>query len=536
MSEERSIREIRLEKLAQLREMGRDPYAVERFPFDHSAQQLLDQYDQLEGQTVRFAGRLVSLRMMGKAAFAHISDGDSRIQGYFKRDDLAEADEQAWDVFKLLDIGDHVGVVGELFLTRTGEKSIHVKELTVLSKSLHVLPLGKEKDGEQWYGLSDVDQRYRHRHLDLVCNREARTALLNRSRIVTAVRHYFDSQGFLEVETPLLQLEAGGAAARPFLTHYNAYEMDVKLRISLELYLKRIICGDVPRVYELGRVFRNEGVSNRHNPEFTLLEWYEAYANLEDNMRRVEELFRSVAMEVFGSAIVRIRRDREEGEVAEPEVAGLTPDETVIDFGKPWERIDLLSEIESRTGLNAEDLSSLENAKSALSDKLVTNPVTGKRIYVEDEAHLGGLIEKLLEVFVEPHLQQPTFVVGYPLETSPLAKKDPNRPGFTRRFEGYVLGREICNAFSEINDPIDQRERFEMQLNERAKGDDEAHPMDEDYIYALESGMPPTGGVGIGIDRLVMLLTGMDHLREVLLFPMMKPEAHRNGSDAEADD
>lgn len=496
MQEDLSIRDIRLEKLAKLREIGFDPYSVERFPRDKSAKQLLEEF--VEGENIQFAGRIVSMRLMGKAAFAHLSDGDDKIQGYFKKDDVGEA---AWEAFNLLDIGDHLGVTGELFVTKTGEKSIHVRTLTPLSKSFHTLPLGKEKDGQQWYGLEDVEQRYRHRHLDLVCNHEARTLLLNRSRVVSAVRRYFDSKGFLEVETPMLQLEAGGATARTFNTHYNAYELDVKLRISLELYLKRIICGDVPKVYEIGRVFRNEGVSNRHNPEFTLLEWYEAYVNLEDVMTTVEELFKFVSEQ-------------------------LPPDNTDRErpnFSKPWHRVDLLSEIEKHTGLTEADLSSLENAKRALGEREVKNPVTGKRIVAGEEANLGGLIEKLLEVFIEPTLIEPTFVVGYPLETSPLAKKDPNRPGFTRRFEGYVLGREICNAFSEINDPLDQRERFEHQLGERARGDEEAHPMDEDFLFALESGMPPTGGCGIGIDRMVMLLTGADHLREILLFPMMKP-------------
>lgn len=508
MSEDQSIRDIRLEKLQRLRDLGFDPFGVEKFERTDSAAGLLSRFGELGGELddasakakISFAGRLVSMRLMGKAAFAHISDGDAKIQGYFKKDDIGES---AWEAFNLLDIGDHVGVTGELFTTKTGEKSIHVRSLTPLSKSLQPLPLGKEKDGQQWYGLEDIEQRYRHRHLDLLCNQEARQKLLLRSRIVAAVRRYFDHHGYLEVETPLLQLEAGGAAARTFNTRYNAYELDVKLRISLELYLKRIICGDVPKVYEIGRVFRNEGVSNRHNPEFTLLEWYEAFVNLEDVMTTVEELFRFVSDEI--------------AEWLE------TSDGIKIDFSKPWHRVDLLSEIEKHTGLTAADLSSLENAKKALGEREVKNPATGKRIVAGEEAHLGGLIEKLLEVFIEPTLIEPTFVVGYPLETSPLAKKDPNRPGFTRRFEGYVLGREICNAFSEINDPIDQRERFEHQMSERARGDEEAHPMDEDFIYALECGMPPTGGCGIGIDRMVMLLTGADHLREILLFPMMKP-------------
>lgn len=503
MSEEQSLRQIRLDKLAKLREIGADPYAVERFLVDGPANSILEGFE--EGRPVSFAGRLTSMRLMGKAAFAHISDGDGRIQGYFKKDDVGET---AWEAFNLLDIGDHLGVTGELFTTKTGEKSIHVSKLTPLSKSLQVLPLGKEKDGQQWYGLTDVQERYRHRHLDLICNPEARKMLLDRSRIVTSVRRYFDSRGYLEVETPMLQLEAGGAAARTFETHYNAYDLDVKLRISLELYLKRIICGDVPKVYEIGRVFRNEGVSNRHNPEFTLCEFYEAYANLEDVMALTEDMFRFVTLDVFGTHVVH-----------------------GIDYSQPWRRVDLLEEIEKASGLTAQDLSSLDNAKAALGSREVVNPATGKRIVADDEQHLGGLIEKLLEVFVEPSLQSPTFVVGYPLETSPLAKKDPNRPGFTRRFEGYVHGREICNAFSEINDPIDQRERFEHQVGERDRGDDEAHPMDEEFLYALEGGMPPCGGCGFGIDRLAMLLTGADTLREVLLFPMMKPR-----HDSEDDD
>ena len=518
MSEERTFREIRLEKLQRMRELGHDPYQNERFEISRSAQQMLDRFDSLVGESVKMAGRVVSYRLMGKAGFAHISDGDAKIQVYFRKDDLTETE---WELYRLLDIGDHVGIHGELFRTKSEEKSIHARSLAVLSKALEVLPIGKEKDGQIYSGLSDTELRYRHRHLDLIANPDARRMLLNRSRIVTAVRHYFDQAGYLEVETPLLQLEAGGAAARPFLTHYNAYDIDVKLRISLELYLKRIICGDVPRVYEIGRVFRNEGVSNRHNPEFTLLEFYESYANLEDMMVRVEELFKHVAIEVFGSPWVKFKLT--EGEIVDEGESG-EPEFLEIDFSKPWRRVSLLGEIERHTGLTAEDLGSLENAKSALSDKNVVNPVTGKRINPDDEHNLGGLIEKLLEVFVEPTLQEPTFVIGYPIETSPLAKKDPNNPKMTRRFEGYIRGREVCNAFSEINDPIDQRERFEQQLGVREKGDDEAHPMDEEFIYALECGMPPTGGCGIGIDRMAMMLTGADHLREVLLFPTMRPE------------
>jgi lysyl-tRNA synthetase class 2 len=522
MSEELSLREIRLQKLARMRELGHDPYAVERFDATGSASQLLAEFPEggfpeNKGPEVAFAGRVVSYRLMGKAGFAHVSDGDHRIQIYVRKDDVGDT---GWELYNLLDIGDHVGVEGYLFTTKTGESSIHVSKLIPLSKSLQVLPLGKTREikdeagnvvGEEtWYGLEDVEQRYRHRHLDLICNPHARKSLIERAKIVSAVREYFNSVGYLEVETPLLQVVAGGAAARPFTTHYNAYEMDVKLRISLELYLKRLICGDVPKVYEIGRVFRNEGVSNRHNPEFTLLEFYEAYTDLEGMMQRVEECFKYVCKRVYGSAIV-----------IPPVEQGL-----VLDFNKPWKRVDLLDEISRLSGLAREDLAGLETAKAAIRSKGVLDKAhqLGGHIDLNKEDNLGGLIEKLLEVFVEPTLQEPTFVVGYPIETSPLAKKDPKNPRMTRRFEGYIFGREICNAFSEINDPIDQRERFDQQAAELAKGDDEAHPYDEEFLYALEGGMPPTGGCGIGMERLAMVLTGAEHIREIMLFPMMRPK------------
>lgn len=503
MSNERSLRDIRLAKLARMRELGHDPYSVETFARSGSAASLVKAAEGDSTDSVTFAGRLVSYRLMGKAGFADLSDGDGKIQGYFRKNDLGDV---GWELFQLLDIGDHVGVEGELFRTHTGEPSIHVRRLTPLSKCLQTLPLGKEKGGESWYGLTDTEQRYRHRHLDLLSNPEARQMLVARARLTSAVRRFFDAQGYLEVETPLLQLVAGGASARPFTTRYKAYDLDVKLRISLELYLKRLICGDLPKVYEIGRVFRNEGVSNRHNPEFTLLEFYEAYSNLEGMMETVEDLFRSVASEVFGSTVVRFA------------------DGAQLDFGKPWRRVVLLDEIERLSGVPRAALGSLETATAALGECLVVNPATGKRIVADEEHNLGGLIEKLLEVFVEPTLQEPTFVIGYPIETSPLAKKEPGNPKMTRRFEGYIRGREVCNSFSEINDPEDQRERFEQQLGQRAKGDEEAHPMDEEFVYALECGMPPTGGCGIGIDRLAMILTGADTLREVIFFPTMKPE------------
>ena len=516
MNEELSLRDVRLQKLARMRELGHDPFKIERFDRTHSAKQMLDGFE--EGKQVSFAGRVVSFRLMGKAGFAHISDGDDRIQGYFKKDDLGEL---GWDLYNLLDVGDHIGVEGYLFVTKTGEKSIHIQNLVPLSKSLQNLPLGKEKDGHVFSGLADVDLRYRHRHLDLICNREARKALIARMKITSAVRRFMDNRGYLEVETPILQLEAGGAAATPFVTHYNAYDLDVKLRISLELYLKRIICGDIPKVYEIGRVFRNEGVSNRHNPEFTLLEFYEACINLEEVMVIVEEMFKFVALEVFGSTTVHISTDPNT-EVEQHEASETGP---VLDFGNPWRRLDLLTAIEELAGVSRDELKDLESAKTAM-----------ERVGLPSakENNLGGIIEKLLEKFVEPTLIQPTFLIGYPIETSPLAKKDPSNPRMTRRFEGYVRGREICNAFSEINDPIDQRERFMQQVAERAKGDDEAHPLDEEFLYALEGGMPPTGGCGIGIDRMAMLLTGAEHLREVLLFPTMKPTRVGESSKDEA--
>jgi len=509
MSEELSVREIRLQKLARMRELGHDPFEVEKFDRTGTATELKKRFDsasveELAAQTISFAGRVVSYRDMGKAGFAHLSDGDDKIQVYVRKDEVGEV---GWELYQLLDIGDHVGVTGYLFLTKTGERSIHVSSLIPISKCLEVLPLGKEKDGQQWYGLSDVEQRYRHRHLDLISNPAARKALVDRSKIVSAVRRYFDGAGYLEVETPLLQVVAGGAAARPFTTHYNHYDMEVKLRISLELYLKRLICGDLPAVYEIGRVFRNEGVSNRHNPEFSLLEFYEAYTDLEGMMRRMEELFLFVARDVYGGDTT-------------------TLGETEIDWTKPWRRVDMLDEICRLSGLAREDLAELEAAKAAIKAKGVLDRAheLGSHIDLPKEDNLGGLIEKLLEVFVEPTLIEPTFVVGYPIEVSPLAKKVPGNPRMTRRFEGYILGREICNAFSEINDPIDQKERFEMQAEFLAGGDDEAHPYDEEFLYALECGMPPTGGCGMGMERLAMVFTGSEHIREVMLFPMMKPE------------
>jgi lysyl-tRNA synthetase class 2 len=486
--------EPRLEKLQRLVELGHDPYRNEAYAVTHLPDDIRDQYAELESETVSLAGRVTALRMMGKAAFADLTLGGQRMQIYVKKDDVGEA---LWEVFQLVDLGDIVGVSGTVFTTKTGEISIHASTLAVLAKCLHAPPIGKEKDGQQWYGLSDVEERYRRRYLDLIANGESRKTLLDRARVVSATRRFLDSRGFLEVETPVLQTEAGGAAARPFHTHHNALDLELKLRISLELYLKRLLVGGIDKVYEIGRVFRNEGIITRHNPEFTMLELYQAYVQMEDIQALVEDLCRHVAIELNGTPQVSFG-------------------DTTIDFSKPWRRLDLLEGIEEFAGIKAVEFESLESAKDAM--KRVGLPT-------DKEDNVGGIIEKLLERFVEPTLIEPTFVQGYPIETSPLAKKDPARSGFTRRFEGYVLRRELCNAFSELNDPIDQRGRMEAQAAALAKGDLEANPLDEDFLYALEIGMPPAGGLGIGMDRLAMLMTGAESIRDVILFPTMRPQA-----------
>jgi lysyl-tRNA synthetase class 2 len=492
MSGDSDVRSLRISKLERLRELGHDPYTFEEHPQTHTPEEVRANYSSLEGQTVSMAGRVTALRVMGKAAFFDITRDARRMQVYVKRDDVGDL---LWEVFGLVDLGDIVGVTGEVFKTRTEEISIHARDLKVLAKSLHVLPIGKEKDGQHWYGLSDVEERYRKRYLDLMSNLESRDVLLARSRVVSATRRFLDERGFIEVETPILELEAGGAAARPFITYHNALDLELKLRISLELHLKRLIVGGLDKVYEIGRVFRNEGISTRHNPEFTLLELYQAWVKMEDIEQLVEELCRYVAREVYGSEVFQVR--------------GVT-----LDFSKPWQRVDLLTEIEKHAGVKPSELQDLPSAKSAM-DRL--------GLYSEEETAVGGIIEKLLERFVEPTLIQPTFVENYPIETSPLAKKHPDNPSLTRRFEGYVLGREVCNAFSELNDPIDQLERMQRQHKMLQEGDHEAMPLDEDFIYALECGMPPTGGLGIGMDRLAMTFSGAESIRDVILFPTMRP-------------
>ena len=506
----------RLEKLDEMKAAGCDPFAVEKYerfavvkrpdgteqsfePFSTDAITAFESNEpseDFEGAraqlNVSLAGRVVSFRAMGKASFAHIEDRKGRIQLYLKKDDLGES----YDLAKLLDLGDFIGVEGYVFRTRMGEVSVHASKLTVLAKSIRPIPFGKEKDGQHWYGLHDVEQRYRQRYLDLITNADSRRTFENRSRIIRAVRDFYDNRGYLEVETPVLQSIAGGAAARPFDTHHNALDHDFHLRISLELYLKRLIVGGLERVYEIGRVFRNEGISTRHNPEFTLLESYEAYAQLEDVMDLVEDMYRHVCRTICGSTTFEYQGE-------------------TINLEGPWPRLPMLQGIEQYAGIKPEAFASLDTAIEAMKSV---------GLDTAQEHMIGGIIEKIHERFVQPNLIQPTFITDFPIETSPLAKKRQDNPNLTRRFEVYLAKIECGNAFSEINDPIDQRERFEQQGKMRAEGDEEAHPMDEDFIRALEYGMPPTGGLGIGIDRLVMIFCNESSVRDVLLFPQMKPE------------
>ncbi|MCX8052493.1 MAG: lysine--tRNA ligase [Armatimonadetes bacterium] len=513
---EHELIQTRLEKLNRLREIGRDPFAIERFErrcaikrdeasfevepystdiiaaFEESEASETQKTTQAPEIDVRIAGRIVSLRLMGKAAFAHIQDRKGRIQIYFKQDDLGDD----YEIVKLLDLGDFIGINGFVFRTRTGEITVHARELIVLAKSLRPIPFGKEKGEQHWYGLQDVEQRYRQRHVDLITNHEARETFEKRSRIIRAIREFYDNRGYLEVETPVLQLVAGGAAARPFLTYHNALDHEFKLRISLELYLKRLVVGGLERVYEIGRVFRNEGIDARHSPEYTLLESYEAYAQLEDVMDLVEELFRHICRSLYGGTTFEYQG-------------------AAIELAGPWKRLPILEGIQQYAGVTPDVFDSLETALAAMKNL---------GLPTDQENMVGGIIEKIHERFVQPNLVQPTFITDFPIETSPLAKKRQDNPRLVRRFEAYVAKQEVANAFSEINDPLDQRERFEHQMKMRAAGDEEAHPMDEDFLRALEYGMPPTGGLGIGIDRLVMVLCNETNLRDVILFPTMKPE------------
>jgi lysyl-tRNA synthetase class 2 len=441
---------------------------------------------------------------MGKAAFADLRDESGRLQIYVRRDDVGET---FYEQFKhLIGNGDILGVTGEVFRTRTGEISIHAKEVVVLALCHRSMPVGKEVEGERHGAMTDVEQRYRMRYVDLHATPQSREILVKRIKIVQALRRFLDEKGYLEVETPVLQVEAGGAAARPFKTHHNALDYDFKLRISLELPLKRLIVGGFEKVYEIGRVFRNEGISTRHNPEFTLLELYEAYTDLDGMMELVEEMYAAACVAVNGEPKFTFRREAEDGTVTEE----------VVDLGSmPWKRLPILEGIRQYAGIEPGELTELGSAKAALERVGIPS---------ERENTVGGIVEKLHERFTQPHLIQPTFITDFPIETSPLAKKAPGNPALTRRFEIYIAAQELGNAFSEINDPGDQRDRFLNQLDQRAAGDDEAHPMDEDYIRALEYGMPPTGGFGGGIERLAMVLTGAASIRDVILFPLLKPE------------
>jgi lysyl-tRNA synthetase class 2 len=498
------LRSLRLAKLNALKQSGADPFGIERYDRTHTPAQIVDESaphwslpeEEREVFTIRAAGRITAARTKGKVTFADIRDETGRVQLYVRRDDLGEA---AFQAFNELDLSDIIGVAGFPFRTRTGEPSLHVKSVTLLAKAIRPVPFGKQDDSGQIHGgLADREERYRRRYLDLLANPDARDILTKRCRVVSAMRRFLDGRDFLEVETPVLQLVAGGASARPFITHHNALDHDFKLRISLELYLKRLIVGGYDRVYEIGRVFRNEGISTRHNPEFTLMELYQAYADLDDIMELVEAMYVSICIEVNGSPTI--------------EYAGQTIDLSA----RPWRRLPMLEGIRQYAGIAPEEFATLEQAKAGCRR-------IGVPFDLDKETTLGGLIEKLHEQYTQPNLIEPTFITDFPTETSPLAKKRGDNPALTRRFEVYVVTQELGNAFSEINDPIDQRERFEGQVVQREAGDDEAHPMDEDFLLALEYGMPPTGGLGIGIDRLAMILTGAESIRDVILFPLMRP-------------
>lgn len=478
---------IRREKLAELQASGNDPFEITKYEQTHHSTDIKDNHEELLGKTVSVAGRMMSKRVMGKAAFCNIQDLKGNIQSYVARDSIGEEEYKS---FKKLDIGDIVGIEGEVFITKTGEISIHAAKVTLLSKSLQILP-------EKYHGLTNTDMRYRQRYVDLIMNSEVKQTFINRSRIISAIRKYLDGQGFMEVETPMLVSNAGGAAARPFNTHFNALDLDIKLRISLELYLKRLIVGGMEKVYEIGRVFRNEGLDTRHNPEFTLMELYQAYTDYNGMMDLTENMFRYVAQEVLGTTTI-------------------TYNGVEMDLGKPFERITMVDAVKKYSGVDFNEITTLEQARAVAKEKHVEY----------EERHLkGDILNLFFEEFVEEHLIQPTFVMDHPIEISPLTKKKPGNPEYVERFEMFMNGWEMCNAYSELNDPIDQRERFKAQEALLAQGDEEANTTDEDFLYALELGMPPTGGIGYGIDRLVMLLTDSPAIRDVLFFPTMKPES-----------
>ncbi len=475
---------VRREKLAALQENGKDPFLITKYDVTHHSLEIKEEFDALEGQTVCIAGRVMSKRVMGKASFCNVQDIQGNIQSYVARDSIGE---EAYADFKKYDVGDIVGIKGEVFKTKTGEISIHAAEVTLLSKSLQILP-------EKYHGLVNTDIRYRQRYTDLIMNEEVKDTFIKRSKIISSIRRYLDGQGFLEVETPMLVSNAGGAAARPFETYYNALDENVKLRISLELYLKRLIVGGLERVYEIGRVFRNEGLDTRHNPEFTLMELYQAYTDYNGMMDLTENMFRHVAQEVCGTTTI-------------------TYGGVEIDLGSPFKRVTMIDAVKEYAGVDFDLVKDTEEAKKIADEK---------GVHYEERHKKGDILNLFFEEFVEEHLVQPTFVLDHPVEISPLTKRKPDKPDYVERFELFITCREMCNAYSELNDPIDQRARFAAQEEAFAAGDEEANHTDEDFLNALEIGMPPTGGIGYGIDRLVMLLTDSPAIRDVLLFPTMK--------------
>ncbi len=491
------LRKVRREKLAELQQNGKDPFVITKYEQTHHSQEIKDNFDELEGKTVSIAGRMMSKRVMGKASFCNVQDLKGNIQSYVARDSVGE---ENYKEFKKLDVGDVIGIEGEVFRTKTGEMSIHAAHVTLLSKSLQILP-------EKFHGLTNTDIRYRQRYVDLIMNPEVKDTFVKRSKILSSIRKYLDGEGFMEVETPMLVANAGGAAARPFETHFNALNEDLKLRISLELYLKRLIVGGLERVYEIGRVFRNEGLDTRHNPEFTLMELYQAYTDYNGMMDLTENLYRHVAQDVLGTTKIVYN--------------GIE-----MDLGKPFERITMVDAVKKYSGVDWNEVETLEQARELAK---------AHNIEFEERHKKGDILNLFFEEFVEEHLVQPTFVMDHPIEISPLTKKKPENPDYVERFEFFMNGWEMANAYSELNDPIDQRERFKAQEEQLAQGDEEANTTDEDFLNALEIGMPPTGGIGFGIDRMCMLLTDSAAIRDVLLFPTMKSQgAAKNAANNEA--
>ena len=475
---------VRREKLADLQERGKDPFQITKYDVTHHSMEIKNNFDEMDGQTVSIAGRMMFKRVMGKASFCNIQDLQGNIQSYVARDSVGEED---YADFKKYDIGDIVGIEGKVFKTQTGEISVHAEKIVLLSKSLQILP-------EKYHGLTDTDTRYRQRYVDLIMNAEVKDTFIKRSKVISCIRRFLDGQGFMEVETPMLVSNAGGAAARPFETHFNALDEDLKLRISLELYLKRLIVGGMERVYEIGRVFRNEGLDTRHNPEFTLMELYQAYTDYHGMMDLTENLYRYVAKEVTGSEI-------------------LTYGEHQMDLSKPFARITMVDAVKQYSGVDFNEIKTLDEARAIAKEK---------NVEFEARHTKGDILNLFFEEFVEEHLIQPTFIMDHPIEISPLTKKKPENPDYVERFEFFMNGWEMANAYSELNDPIDQRERFKAQEAALAAGDDEANTTDEDFLNALSIGMPPTGGIGFGIDRMVMMMTNSPAIRDVLLFPTMK--------------